>query len=374
MQKSIGIYQSNICRMGGVETFIYNFCYSLREYYDITVVYIEGDRLQLINLASIVNVVNYNSQSRFDFDIVIRNSVWGIIPNKMFSKDNVYIEMRHADYKYLLDNNQLYKQYSKWDKINKVVACGDFVAARSKEVLKDDPTVIKNILLPKKEKSKILHFVTFSRLDAAKGWDRMLKLCSMLREFNIKFKWDIYTNDKKSHAFQEITFHDPIMDNSRFDYIAEADYCVLLSDSEGLPYTVQEALQYDTPCIVTEVGGCKELIQDGKNGYLVPLNMEFDVRKLLDIPKISNYDNGALDKWKDFLGNAEYKKCEPPCVGYLVEFTDKFEKIGLIDAQLNRIPKKGERAQVSFERANILTGNNKYKETFAKIIEKIYEE
>lgn len=374
MQKTIGIYQSYICKLGGVETFLYNFCYNLREYYDITVVYGKGDPAQISKLASIVEVINYDAQNRFDFDIVIRNSVWGIIPNKMFSKDNIYIEMRHADYKYLLDKGELYKQYSKWDKINKVVACGDFVSLQSNRALGDRPEVIRNILLPKKEISKILHLITFSRLDDNKGWGRMQKLCNMLREHNILFKWDIYTNDRKPHRFEEITFHNPIMDNTRFDYIADADYTVLLSDAEGLPYTVQESLQYDTPCIVTDVGGCTELIKNGLNGYIVPLDMNFDATKLLSIPKISNYDNGALDKWKDFLGNAEYKKCEPPCVGYLVEFTDKFEKIGLIDAHLNRIPKKGERAQVSFERANILTGNNKYKETFAKIIEKIYEE
>ena len=360
--------------MGGVETFLYNFCYNLREYYDITVVYGEGDRAQINNLASIVEVVNYNSQNKFEFDIVIRNSVWGVIPTKMFSKDNVYIEMRHADYKYLLDIGQLYKQYSKWDKVNKIIACGDFVAKQSNKALGDNPEVIKNILLPKKKVSKILHLVTFSRLDANKGWDRMQKLCYMLRENNILFKWDIYTNDRRSHAFEEITFHNPIMDNKKFDYIADADYTVLLSDAEGLPYTVQESLQYDTPCIVTNVGGCAELIQDGVNGYVVPLDMNFEVKKLLNIPMINNYDNKAIDKWKKLLRNAEYKKCKKPCVGYLVEFTDKFEKYGLLDAQLNRIPKRGERLQVSFERADLLTGNNKYKEVFAKIIEKIYEE
>ena len=111
----------------------------------------------------------------------------------------------------------------------------------------------------------------------------------MLKEHNIKFDWKIFTNNPQHTPYKEITFHKQSFDI--FDYIADADYCVLLSNTEGLPYTIQEALQYDTPCIVTDIPGCTELIKEGVNGYIVPLDMNFDVTKLLNIPKISNYDN-----------------------------------------------------------------------------------
>ena len=109
------------------------------------------------------------------------------------------------------------------------------------------------------------------------------------------------------NSFEEIHFWK--QRENIWDYLKDATYCVLLSDSEGLPYTVQEALQYQIPCIVTDVGGCTELIKDGVNGYVVPLDMNFDVNKLLNIPKCKEYDNNALEDWLKFL-NYDGKKID----------------------------------------------------------------
>lgn len=75
-----------------------------------------------------------------------------------------------------------------------------------------------------------------------------------------------------------------------FDYVADADYAVLLSSTEGLPYTIQEALQYGTPCIVTDIGGNTEVIKDGVNGYIVPLDMNFDINKIKNVPTFPQYN------------------------------------------------------------------------------------
>lgn len=372
MQKTIGIYHSRLCQIGGVETFLYNFCYNLKDYYDITVIYCNGDPIQINRLAKIVKIEQYDSKSKFEFDIIIRNSVWGIVPEKLFSKDNVYIEMRHANYYDLLKKGRLYQQYHKWNKINKIVACGDFVAKMSTKVLGDHPTAIKNILLPKQKTNKVLHLISCTRIDFEKGWGRMLQLCRMLKEHNIKFDWKIFTNNPQETNLPEVHFYPQSFDI--FDYIADADYCVLLSDCEGLPYTVQEALQYDVPCIVTDIEGCTELIQDGVNGYVVPLDMKFDVTKLLNIPQFNNYNNHALEKWQEYLGNAEYKPYTENCIGYKVIATNLYQEKKLKDVTLGRIPAAGEEWIVPVDRAHMLAGNNKYKKPFVILKEKIYGE
>jgi len=49
--------------------------------------------------------------------------------------------------------------------------------------------------------------------------------------------------------------------------------CFLLSSrSEGLSCSIIEAMAAGLPCVVTNVGGNSELIQQGKNGYLVSFN------------------------------------------------------------------------------------------------------
>ncbi len=48
------------------------------------------------------------------------------------------------------------------------------------------------------------------------------------------------------------------------------DVFCLSSDSEGMPLTLLEALAAGVPVVSTDVGGIPEVIESGKNGYLVP--------------------------------------------------------------------------------------------------------
>ena len=298
MKKKIIFYQSNFCQIGGVETFAYNWCWWLRNFFDVTVLYCSGDNERIRKMAKLVKMEKYEEGKKYECDIFIRNSVWGKIPQNIKAKK--MLEMRHANYKYLIEKGWLYQQYADMG-IKEIVGCGEFVSKMSDEVLHDHPTTIKNILLPKKETNKVLHLISCTRLDPAKGWDRMLRMCEMMRNAGIKFEWNIFTNSTMYKCdYEEVHFWKQRYDI--WDYLADADYTVLLSDSEGLPYTVQESLQYQVPCIVTDVGGCTELIKDGVNGYVVPLDMNFDINRITKIPKCPEYDNHALEDWLKYLG------------------------------------------------------------------------
>jgi len=293
--------------MGGVETMAYNWCWWLRNYFDITILYCTGDLQRLKRMEKLCKLEKYEEGKTYECDIFIRNSVWGKIPKGIKAKR--MIEMRHANYKFLLEKGLLYQQYAPMG-IKEIVGCGDFVSKMSDEVLHDNPTTIRNILMPLRKTNKVLHLISCMRLDPQKGWERMLILAQKLRNANIKFEWNIFTNShdyKARNTFEEIHFWK--QRENIWDYLKDADYTVLLSDSEGLPYTVQESLQYQVPCIVTDVGGCTELIKDGVNGYVVPLDMNFDVNKLLNIPKCKEYDNNALEDWLKFL-NYDGKKID----------------------------------------------------------------
>lgn len=295
--KKIIFYQCHLHQIGGVETMCYNWCWWMRNYFDVTLLYCSADGERLKKMSKLVKTEKYDESKTYECDIFIRNSVWGLIPTNINAKR--MIEMRHANYKYLLDEGLLYKQYKDMG-IKEIVGCGEFVSKMSDEVLHDKPTTIKNILLPTRKTNKVLKLISCTRLDPAKGWNRMLKMMEMMRDADIKFEWNIFTNSNYRCGYEEVHFWKQRYDI--WDYLASADYTVLLSDSEGLPYTVQESLQYQVPCIVTDVGGCTELIKDGVNGYVVPLDMNFDINKIKKIPKCPEYKNGALEKWLNYLG------------------------------------------------------------------------
>lgn len=54
-------------------------------------------------------------------------------------------------------------------------------------------------------------------------------------------------------------------------YYEALDVVVAPSRYEGLPYSLMEALSSGTLVVSTAFGGCTELIDDGENGYIVPL-------------------------------------------------------------------------------------------------------
>lgn len=57
--------------------------------------------------------------------------------------------------------------------------------------------------------------------------------------------------------------------------LADCDYMVLPSESEGISRAVMEALHFNVPCILRDVDGNRELIKEGINGHLFLNDDEF---------------------------------------------------------------------------------------------------
>ena len=57
-----------------------------------------------------------------------------------------------------------------------------------------------------------------------------------------------------------------------FELLRAADAALLSSSWENFPHMVVEALAVGTPVLATHVGGVTEILRDGENGLLVPMN------------------------------------------------------------------------------------------------------
>ena len=56
------------------------------------------------------------------------------------------------------------------------------------------------------------------------------------------------------------------------ELIAIADVITLTSRWEGMPYVLLEAMAWSHPVVATAVNGCREIVEQGVTGYLVPNN------------------------------------------------------------------------------------------------------
>lgn len=83
-----------------------------------------------------------------------------------------------------------------------------------------------------------------------------------------------YLMDELQHQAAELGIADrvafPGMRRDIPQALAESDVFVLSSLWEGLPVSAVEAMAAARPAVMTDVGGCAELVQNGVQGYIVP--------------------------------------------------------------------------------------------------------
>ena len=190
----------------------------------------------------------------------------------------------------------------------------------------------------------------------------MLKLAQELKKANIKFRWTIFTDlnlyNKKPFDMEEVVYMKPSHDF--MDYIAEANYGVQLSDTEGYSYFINECLQYGTPVICTNFPSAYESVKDGINGYILDMNLKnLDIEKIVNnIPKSFEYKEKCTEKdWIKLLNKkAERKKKEMYKIIAKQNYKDKRPE--LIEEYQNKEIKYNQDGSVSVEEGDIYIVND----------------
>ena len=296
IKTQIVIYTSKTFAIGGIETFVYNFCMNMKDYYDIIVLYDDMHISQINRLKKEVCVLKNNPSRKIVCDTIIINRITDKAPaNVSFKKK---IQMVHS---------------CKLEKYYKIPTDNDYVipvsevAYNSYDIDIKNCNVINNLTYNSKP-NKILKLISGTRLTFEKGEERMIKLAKNLNKNGIPFIWYMFTEKHLKENIDGIVYMKPTL-NIR-DYIADCDYLVQLSDSEGFCYSIVEALELGIPVITTPIDVLDEIgFIDKKCGYVVPFNMNISddlINNIYNkIPKVNyKYDNKKrINEWRKILGN-----------------------------------------------------------------------
>lgn len=335
------IYCEHCATVGGISTVIYNFCHYMRKYYDILVLCEQMDSIQIMKLSEIVQVEKIDSSQYYHCDTIILNRLTDKIGKNISYKKS--IQMCHAcrqiNYRIPKDRDFL---------VNVSQAAKESWGEES-----ENGIVIHNMALVKPEKCLILVSATrVNTIDKGQNDQRMRKLAEMLIAADIKFIWLNFA-DGSLRNMPDTFINMPAKANIHA-YIQKADYLVQLSDKEAYSMSVLEALCLNTAVIATPFPSLfEEGFVDGKTGYVIPFDMQFDVKKLLDVPVFEfEYDNEAIIKqWRKVLGNTKPKGNYKPQALVKIAITRKYH-----DNVLNRIVNIGEYLEVTEERAAKICG------------------
>jgi len=342
-ETQVVIWTSETQFIGGIETFIYNFCMHLKEYYDITVLFNKMDHHQIERLRPFVRVVKNEGQKIY-CDTLIVNRVSDTPPENVVYKHSVQMVHTCAMSLYKLPRN-----------CDKLVFVSE---AAAKSFGETDYKVIHNMTLPKKI-TKTLLLVSATRTTVEKGESRMRDLADELNKAGIEYRWLYFTYSKIPTDNPNFIHMKPSLDIA--GYIKAADYLVQLSDYESFCYSIVEALEMGTPVITTPLTVLPEIgVKDGENAYVVPFNIRgsgYDFRKIADRPLKGTfeytYDNDSLlNEWRGILGDTTPKHDYiPQNIEYVtVRIRQQYQ-----DVQLGRVMRIGERVMITRERADELS-------------------
>lgn len=279
-------YVNDISVIGGVETFVYEMVKKYKDY-DIAVVYKTAHPNQLKRIRKYCKAYKHTTQ-KINCKVAIINYDTSII--KYIDENAKIYQVIHADYE-----NPVYKWKPPTDeRITQYIAITHHIQQSFKKM-----TGFENVIMSYNpltiEKQDKLVLVSATRLSKIKGKDRMIALANELDKHGIDYIWYIFTNDKNKIPNSNVVYM-----NTRLDigyWLDNADYIVQLSDTEGLSYTINEALYRNKPVIVTPLPYLEEIgVKDGINAYI----MKFDSSNVSDIvKKIKNIPVFNFKKLKD---------------------------------------------------------------------------
>ena len=335
IKTQVVVYIAKTLKIGGVETWIYNFVSHMSKYYDIIVAYTEemsGE--QILRLSEIVQVVKILNRPII-CDTVLNMRITDEIPEKIKAKNIIQVchTCKMKEWKIQPNHDELI-----------------FVSETAKKSFNQDGKVIHNLTLSEKKKALLL--VTASRFTFEKGAERMLKLAEAFRRDNIPFVWLIFTNAdiKLTDGMVKLP---PTLDVKA--YIQKADYLVQLSDKEAFCYSIVEAMEAGTPVLTTPIEVLDEIkFKEGETGFIIPFDVsKVPTKEILEgLPPFDyKWDNKKIvNQWREVLGNTK------PTGDYLKQ--KPFVKVLIIedygDIELGRNVRTGEEITMRRDRARTI--------------------
>lgn len=293
MYKNV-FYFSHLNDIGGVETMLWQMAKKYGKDYDLTVVYRSGSKAQADRLRALVRVKQLKGDEHISCEKLFIAYSTDIL--NQCDAGEVYLIV-HADYKAMNAKPPVNPR------VDHYMGVSELVSKVFTELTGIPCEVCYNPYTAEKPR-KLLRLITASRLTKEKGKKRMEQLGKALNQAGIPYIWTVYTNDRDAIDNPNIIYRKPQLDI--LPYIADADYLVQLSDTEGYAYSIVEALSVGTPVIVTDLPVCEEMgVVNGVTGFILPFDMS-------DIPVDAIYKGvkkfkytPRKDRWASLLAEGK---------------------------------------------------------------------
>ena len=171
-----------------------------------------------------------------------------------------------------------------------------------------------------------INLIIISRLVVQKNINIVIEAMKLLDNKNLKLSiiGEGGEFSKLESAIHDLNLQNQVqllgkIDNNKISqFLLTADIFIQASDYEGLPHSVLEAINYEVPILSTETGGCKDLLNDGERGFIIPMppdkniiaeNISFIIENKAEATKRADEAKSFINKKHNFLEQAnQYMK------------------------------------------------------------------
>lgn len=338
-------YFRHLNKIGGIESHLRYLAMKYAGKYEITVFYKTADKEQLYNLQKYVRTVQLGKNDRVKCTKLFCCFNREILDQCEAEKKYLVL---HGDYKDMVARGQLMESSLPVDnRIDEYLGVSQLVCDSWEELTGiKAKNVFEPVVLDKNDKP--LMFVSATRLTPEKGWWRMVKLAQILNECGVNYTWFIYTNSPQPPV-KNMVFLEPIYDVT--DKVGGYDAFIQLSDNEGFCLSIVEALMRGVPVIATDLPVLRELKLDEKNSIILPFDMSYiPVDKIRKVNEMSFTYKQPRDKWDSVLDHTPVNADKTVEVMAL----NGYVQLGLLDAELGRVPAYGDKWFVTKSRCEDL--------------------
>lgn len=163
-----------------------------------------------------------------------------------------------------------------------------------------------NFVTTSKSKNPTFKILSVGRNHWKKGYNYALDCMKILSNHGIDFEYTIIgAKDVEELEFQKVDLglESSVIFKSKVGFqevqqlMSDADLVLLPSVEEGIANVVLEAMQLGTLVLTTDCGGMNEVIEDEKNGFMVPVrNPEKMAETIMKIISLSESEKQAIIK------------------------------------------------------------------------------
>ena len=323
--------------IGGVDTVIKRFINSLdSRFYEIEYLTLKkcnykfNKKITFINLKKKSALLSYfkitqlllkdKNQKKIFVSLQYFTNIWTVLFLKKIANVKIFLyEVNHLDE---LDNYKNPKEYIKKNIIKLFIKLfyprADLIAGNSKELSNDLSKYIKKkvhtLYNPcfngfKKKKNnnsngKKINILNIARLDFQKDHFTLLKAIK-ISKYKKRIKLILVGNGEYFNSIKDFATANKInlkifTNETRLNkFYMKADLYISTSLYEGLPTTMVEAASYNLPIISSNFrSGCKEILNNGKNGYIFTVKDHVHLASLIE--KFFNDKKSFIKKTKNF--------------------------------------------------------------------------